>query len=212
MIKAIMFDFDGVLVESAEIKTDAFRGLFSKQLDKVDEIVAYHERNMGISRYIKFQYIYENILNIPYYEDVGKELGARFSEIVLDKIKKAPLVNGAKEFLENNHQDYLLFIASGTPQDELDNIVSSKKLAKYFKGIFGSPMTKQKSIEMVKSKYNLKDDEIVFIGDAESDREAAFSTGIHFVLRHNLRNRLEENGYNIKDLSQLEETIMEIER
>ena len=61
MIKAIIFDFDGVLVESAEIKTEAFRQLFSSFPDKVHEIVEYHKRNMGISRYVKFRYFYENI-------------------------------------------------------------------------------------------------------------------------------------------------------
>ena len=42
MIKAIIFDFDGVLVESTQIKTEAFRNLFSKWPDKVDEMVRYH--------------------------------------------------------------------------------------------------------------------------------------------------------------------------
>jgi len=212
VIKAIIFDFDGVLVESAEIKTQAFRELFSKCPDKVDEIVVYHKRNMGISRYVKFQYIYEHILNRSYSEGIGRELGAQFSEIVLDKVKKTALVNGTKEFLERNNKKYLLFIASGTPKDELEDIVSSKHLEKYFKGIFGSPTTKQSIIGAIEKKYYLKCDEIVFIGDAESDQEAANDAGVHFVLRQNLRNAIADNGYRIADLTQLEKTIMEIER
>ena len=58
MIKAIIFDFDGVLIESAAIKTEAFREVFSKWQDKVDEIVTYHNKNMGISRFVKFKYFY----------------------------------------------------------------------------------------------------------------------------------------------------------
>ena len=50
MIKAIIFDFDGVLVESAEIKTKAFEMLFSDYPDTIDDIVQYHKKNMGISR------------------------------------------------------------------------------------------------------------------------------------------------------------------
>ena len=62
MLKAIFFDFDGVIVESAGIKTEAFRKLFSNYPDQVDEIVDYHKANAGISRYDKFDYIYEKIL------------------------------------------------------------------------------------------------------------------------------------------------------
>jgi len=212
MIKTIIFDFDGVLVESAEIKTQAFRELFSKWSDKVDEIVAYHIRNMGISRYIKFQHIYEHILNKLYSEDIGRNLSTQFSEIVLDKIKRAPLVNGTKEFLERNYQKYLLFIASGTPQDELEEIVSYKHLGKYFKGIFGSPKKKLSIISSIKRKYYLKHNEMVFIGDAESDLEAADDAGIYFVLRQSAGNDIAGNRYKIMDMTQLEEIIMEIEK
>ena len=72
MIKAIAFDFDGVLVESSNIKTDAFRRLFSDYPDKVDELVEYHKKNMGISRYVKFQYFYEVLLKQSYTEYTGK--------------------------------------------------------------------------------------------------------------------------------------------
>ena len=212
MIKAIIFDFDGVLVESAEIKSQAFRELFSKWSDKVDAIVAYHKSNMGVSRYVKFQYIYEEILNKPYSEGIGRDLSTQFSEIVLDKIKGAPLVNGTKEFLEMNYQKYLLFISSGTPQDELDDIVSYKNIEKYFKNIFGSPMTKQNSIGIIKRKYYLECDEMVFVGDADSDKEAADNAGIHFVLRRDAGDGTASNRYTIKDLAQLEEIIMEIEK
>ncbi|KFI34550.1 hypothetical protein HX99_01395 [Peptococcaceae bacterium SCADC1_2_3] len=47
MIKAIIFDFDGVIIESAEIKTRAFELLFAGYPDKVKEIIAYHKKNMG---------------------------------------------------------------------------------------------------------------------------------------------------------------------
>jgi phosphoglycolate phosphatase-like HAD superfamily hydrolase len=213
MIKAIIFDFDGVLVESAGIKTEAFRKLFSKKTDRVDEIVDYHLKNMGISRYIKFKYFYENILKEPYSEEIGEELGRQFSAIVLDEIKKAPFVNGTIDFLERNYQKYLLFIASGTPQDELVDIVTFKGINKYFKGIWGTLATKAAIVENVFKKYVLQRNQVVFVGDAESDRAAAHDTGIYFIIRITPENLVSVNPskYRINDLTQLASKLEEIE-
>ena len=58
MINSIIFDFDGVILESVSVKTAAFRQLFSFAPEHVDEIVQYHLDNGGMSRFDKFRYIY----------------------------------------------------------------------------------------------------------------------------------------------------------
>ena len=62
-IDAIFFDFDGVILESVDIKGWAFGKLFESYPEHVDEIVAFHFANGGMSRFDKFRYIYKNILN-----------------------------------------------------------------------------------------------------------------------------------------------------
>ncbi len=62
MIKAIIFDLDGVILESADIKTKAFLKLFEAFPKHVDVILDYHVKNMGISRYVKLRHIYNNML------------------------------------------------------------------------------------------------------------------------------------------------------
>jgi len=212
MIKAIIFDFDGVLVESTHIKTKAFRKLFSRWPDKADEGVAFHLKNMGISRYIKFKYFYENILREHYSEEIGLKLGSEFSDIVLDEIKIAPFVRGAKTFLENCHSKYSFYIASGTPDEELLEIVSFKRIDRYFDGIFGSSLTKAEITNNILGNDSLKNNLVVFVGDAVSDKKAAEETGVHFVLRvthenHDLRSSCK---YEISDLTELEGRIKEI--
>ncbi len=214
MIKVIIFDFDGVLVESAHIKTNAFRKLFSRWPDKADEGVAFHLKNMGISRFLKFKYFYENIIREPYSEEIGIKLGDEFTDIVLDEVKRAPFVRGAKTFLENYYSKYKFFIASGTPEEELREIVSYKGIDGFFTDVFGSPLTKTEIVKIILGRDSIKSNMVVFVGDAESDRKAAEDTGVHFVLRVTPENQAgkESCKYKIGDIIQLQEKIREVER
>jgi beta-phosphoglucomutase-like phosphatase (HAD superfamily) len=59
----IILDFDGVILESVSIKTEAFRSLFSFAPEHVDRIVQFHKDNGGMSRFDKFWHIYNTILH-----------------------------------------------------------------------------------------------------------------------------------------------------
>ena len=98
MIKAVIFDFDGVILESADIKTEAFKELFSQHASKLKEIVDYHLLNGGISRYVKFRYIYEHILGIDLSKQKEAKLGERFSQIALEKVICTLFVRGTGVF------------------------------------------------------------------------------------------------------------------
>lgn len=208
MIKAIIFDLDGVIIESAEIKTDAFRTLFADYPDKLPEIIAYHQKNAGISRYKKFRYIYEKMLSQELSREREKELGGRFSQIVLGKILKAPLVVGAEDFLKRNYRRYLLFVASGTPEEELGYILSQRGLDMYFQGAYGTPRVKSEITRQILAEHQLSSREVVFIGDAESDKITAKETGVIFVARINASdNALDNCPWKIRDFASLEAVI-----
>jgi len=212
LIKAIIFDFDGVLVESADIKTEAFKELFADYPQKIKEIVNYHLVNAGVSRYVKFRYIYEHILGKDLSKDKEIELGRRFSQIVWQKILEAPFITGAKEFLDTYKDKYQFFIASGTPEEELQNIINAKRLHSYFKEIHGSPKKKTDIIIYIIDKYGFKNEEVVYIGDAQSDRIAAEEAGIVFIERRiNLDSKL-DYPWKIRDLHILKEILEKIEK
>ena len=205
MIKAVIFDFDGVILESEDIKTEAFRELFRDHPDEIDTIIDYHIRNSGISRYVKVRYVYEHILGKELSLEKEKELWERFSRLVLNEVLKAPFVPGAKEFLTSNKGAYTLFIASGTPDTELEMTVRERKIKKYFKEIYGSSKKKPDIINGIIKQYDFSVNEIVFVGDAESDRIAAEETGVFFIERG------EGCGeYTIKDLTRLGEVLGDV--
>lgn len=214
MVKAIIFDFDGVIVESAEIKTNAFRKLFELDYpEKVDFIVDYHRRNMGISRFVKFRHIFGKILELPLTSDKEQELGKRFSDIVFEEIIKAPFVSGAREFIEKNQNKYLMFIASGTPNDELKDILERRNISGLFNEVHGTPEMKSEIISGILKRHSLRDAETVFVGDAESDMYASQETGVHFIARviPNDNQGIECCRLKIFDLTELDDVINEIE-
>ncbi len=182
-LKAVILDFDGVIVESLEVKKEAFRKLFLNYPDKLKEILDYHMSNGGLSRYKKFQYIYREILKEDLSEEKSEELGRKFAEYGVDGVVVSPFVKGAEEFLRKYYQKLFLFIASGTPEDEMVQIAQRRGLGKFFKGIYGSPQTKGEIAKKILDDNRLKKNDVIFVGDAVNDYYGARENGIRFIGR-----------------------------
>lgn len=180
-IKAVIFDFDGVILDSANIKTEAFLELFKKYPEHQQAIKDYHIENQGISRYKKFEWIYKELLHKPYDEKIKNKLGNDFSELVFEKIMEAKAIPGAMEFLESLRNNTPAYIASGTPDEELGKIIKSRNLAEFFKTAYGSNISKEEAVDRVAERESVQYSEILFIGDATTDYLAASARDVPFV-------------------------------
>jgi phosphoglycolate phosphatase-like HAD superfamily hydrolase len=182
--RVVVFDFDGVILESGDIKTEAFVELFAEHTDHIHEIRRHHLDNLGVSRFRKFEHIYKNILKRPLDDEEKKRLGERFSRIVFEKVLAAPFVGGAREALEALRvKDVPMIVASGTPQDELDRIVDERGLRALFVEVWGSPNEKAEVLRGVMKRFACGCDEILFVGDGTTDHEAATAAGVRFLAR-----------------------------
>ncbi len=183
-IKAIVFDFDGVVLESADVKTDAFVELYREHGDSItDGVRAHHLANMGVSRFKKFEWIAKNLLHTELTDADSQRLGQRFSDLALKKVLSAPFVPGAREAIEQLAARYPLFVASGTPDAELKSIVEHRGLTKWFREVHGTPPDKPTILRDLMARHGLEAPEMLFIGDGVSDYQAATLVGTAFLAR-----------------------------
>lgn len=183
MIKAIIFDFDGVIVESVDIKTQAFCEIFKNMPRHVDAIRHYQQTHGGISRQRKFKHIYKNILKKSLSKEKLESLCKQFERLVLEKVIKSPFVVGAEELLKKAKGKYAMYVISGTPGNELNLIVQKRGLAHYFDGVYGTPRTKDTHLKNILKKQKLKPSEAVFVGDSLTDFSAAKVMKVPFIAR-----------------------------
>jgi phosphoglycolate phosphatase-like HAD superfamily hydrolase len=190
MLKGIIFDFDGVIAESVQVKTDAFAELYSSYgADVVDKVISHHENNGGVSRFKKIEFYHKSFLNKNINKNELSTLSNKFSKLVINKIINAPYVPGVFDFINNNYKINDMFISTGTPTSEIKEILKCRKILHYFRGIYGSPSNKEEHVFDISSKYDIKFNKLVFIGDAQTDLEAASKFGVKFILRINEQNK-----------------------
>ena len=181
--KAFFFDFDGVIVDSVNIKTEAFAELYKPFGEKiVSKVVSHHSSHGGMSRFEKLNYYHENFLKRKTSESEITELAQKFSNLVMREVLIAPFINGALEFLELlKKKSKKIFVISATPEDEIKKIITKRELGKYFTDVKGSPSKKRENIEYLIEKYHIAPSESIYFGDSGEDLSAASSLNIAFI-------------------------------
>jgi HAD superfamily hydrolase (TIGR01509 family) len=182
LISSVIFDFDGVILDSVEVKTRAFAKLtepFGEEA--MHHMVRYHRENGGLSRFVKFEWFFQNVLQKKLSSAESEEWGRKFEFLVFEGVLKSEFIPGALEFLQEFHSSLPLFVASGTPEKELNAIIIQRNLNSFFRETAGSPRTKEEIVNGLLKKYSLYPSEVVFVGDAMSDYKAALACGLHFL-------------------------------
>jgi HAD superfamily hydrolase (TIGR01549 family) len=181
--QAVFFDFDGVILDSVHVKTEAFAQMFRRFGSDIEQaVVAYHLEHGGISRFEKFKHYYKNLLHAPISEDQLQALGEEFSELVLEKILESPFVDGAYETLEKlSIEKVPAFIVTGTPEEEIRFIINKRGLSAFFQEVHGSPRFKDDIIMDIIGRRRFDPARCLFLGDAMSDYMAAQIVGTRFL-------------------------------
>lgn len=182
MIKNILFDFDGVILDSMPVRDFGFREIF-KNFDQelVEKLIEYNNLNGGLSRYVKIRYFYEELLEKTISEEKVQELAQKFSEIMRKELpNKKYMIKETIKFIEENHKKYNLHIVSGSDGEELRYLCKELEIDKFFLSINGSPTPKNELVAHVLKENNYLENETILIGDSINDYEAAKANNIDF--------------------------------
>jgi phosphoglycolate phosphatase len=179
----LILDFDGVVIESNAVKTQAFQHVFARFPKHAEAMMAFHHGHVSLSRFAKF----EHLLALMGRADDGvlmADIAADFSRRVIEGMMAVPLVTGAETFLHKVTPQLPVYLASVTPAEELTGILVQRDLAHWFRDVYGCPpWTKPEAIRDVLTRERVKPDNVLLIGDSAGDQRAAEITGVDFLAR-----------------------------
>jgi len=177
-MKAILFDMDGVLVESH----DAWFYIFNKALKKFE--------NKEITRKEFDKVIWSKAFDKvakKYFTAPIKEIRDYYTTIYDDYLKRLTVMPNANEALSNLKSKRIkLVIVSNTNRSVIELLLKDIGLSKYFSFVLGGDDVKNgkpepdiifKALDILK----LEKEEVLFVGDTKWDKLAAKKANVKFV-------------------------------
>lgn len=176
----LVFDCDGVVLDSNKVKTRAFYEAALPYGEAAAEaLVEHHVANGGISRYKKFSWFCENVVQDMEGPDQD-ELLKRYAEFVRAGLLTCNTAPGLQRLRAETPGSRWL-IVSGGDQSELHEVFAHRGLLEYFDGgVFGSPDTKDDILARELNSGNIAQPAL-FLGDSKYDYQAASNAGLDFV-------------------------------
>jgi len=181
--KAVIFDCDGVLMDSVAIKTKAFRKWVKENFPQhEEEFVKYHLAFYGTNRASQLKHFYKEILCAPVSGESFNAMLKRLDTLIEHDMKDVRLMDGVEEMMETIiNNNVKMFVVSGAPQGELEYHLGRLGIAKRIHGVFGAPAAKEESVKTIMESEGLAPEDLLLVGDATADAVAAFRSGIRFV-------------------------------
>ncbi len=162
--KLIIFDFDGVLVDSLEYGLELER--------KMDPDITLAEYR----RYFDGNYFRHRKKLKPQANEIDKKRDREHYNLM----QKLKIKASRKKIVKNLAEKYPIVINTSSPSFSVKNILKKNNLDKYIKNVYGRDVAydKTKKFKLILKYYKLKKEEAIFITDTLGDLEEAEEMGI----------------------------------
>lgn len=177
----IIFDCDGVLIDINLLKCEAFgKAVEDYPLDIVESFISHCKNTFGVSRYVKFKEFLSEFAKEPFNENIYNRLLNKYANVCREFYSHAEITPGCERLLSKLiASNKRLYVASGSDENELNEVFKERNIEKYFNGIYGSPKSKSECTSIILN--NNVNKKALFIGDALSDMRTAKEHDLDFI-------------------------------
>lgn len=178
---ALVFDFDGTLVDAGDIKKRAYFAAMAQVVDSPrSALEAAHRRYGTLNRLPQLQSAFREVVGRSPRVVESAAMEQAFAEFVAAErhtIRPFPRI---AEFLDAQRPTRYLAIASNAPQNEVEDACKALNLASRFDAVYGFPTSKPDALDAVRRRWDLPREALLFVGDRPEDGEAAARAGVPF--------------------------------
>ncbi|MBC8439577.1 MAG: HAD family hydrolase [Deltaproteobacteria bacterium] len=203
-IKAVVFDCDGVMFDTAV----ANRKYYDEVLKRFDKPALNEEQFVNIHMMTvinAIDYLFPEIDDLSTVYDSLKNIGYK------KFIKHMRMEEGLKELLiKLKDNGYIRGIATNRT-NTMEKVLKDFHLEDYFEVVVTAakvekPKPDPEQLLLIMEKFELKPDEILFIGDSDYDRQAAVSAKVRFAA---FKNSELKADFNVESMDEIV-TILQI--
>ncbi len=179
---SLVFDCDGVLLDSNRLKTEAFGAVARPFGDEAAaSLVAHHVANGGVSRQEKFAWLAAELEIEGPVDGWVAERCREFAAEVERQLAECPAAERLTELRHAMPPAQSWFIVSGGAQEELVRVFERRGRAAHFDGgIFGNPKSKDQLLGELRATGRLGEPAL-YLGDSRYDAEVSRQFGLDFL-------------------------------
>lgn len=179
---AVVFDFDGTLVDSARVKREAFFSLFPDTQECRQVVAEVLQADPDGSRYELIPRMLAALeaqgVRLPAGHSAPERIDA-YGRAALAGAFAAAELPGATALLLALQGRCSVYLSSGTPEPAVEALLAARGWRALFEGVFGHPRDKTRTLAQIVERHG-EAARVAVVGDAESDLRAAAANACAF--------------------------------